>query len=972
MTLFVEVGPKKALQGFVDDVLGDDAAVASLFTNHPKLADAVAFNQALCGLYAAGLGMGATTEDSRGAAGRGASGGQRRARSHRGRSPRACLRCRPHPCTPIGIRSWAASSPSSWSAASRCTAAGRLPRRDPTSRWSSRAAVSACPVLPRVFDDSNAGRLLRGEQLIGVVPTDVRRGMADKHIVRLVKSEVGESRFESIDDVAEVIKLAGRAGALDLEKEFGVSAERIPALDVVTRLAIGAGLEALRDAGIPLVMRYKTTTRGTSLPDRWALPDALRDDTGVIFASAFPGLDSFAQDLTRYHVDRGRRDQLALLRDLRSRLDEEGTPAAALAELDRRIQETDALLGQDGFVFDRRFLFRVLSMGHSQFAEHIGARGPNTQVNAACASTTQAVGLAEDWIRAGRCRRVIIVSADDATSDILMEWIGAGFLASGAAATDEVVEEAALPFDRRRHGMIVGMGAAALVVESAEAARERGIVPICEVLSAVSANSAFHGTRLDVHHISGVMETLVAQAESRSGLKRDEMAPETVFVSHETYTPARGGSASAEVHALRSVFGSGADQIVMANTKGFTGHAMGVGIEDVVAVRSLETGLVPPVANFKEVDPELGALNLSRGGGYPVRYALRLAAGFGSQIGMALLRWVPPPDGRRRSPEELGFSNRIADAAAFKAWLGRLSGYDAPELEVDRRTLRVRDQGPAARAAVARTVAAPAPAPAPAPSRTCCPSSPRPPAVATLAAADPVQERILALVSEKTGYPKDMLALDLDLEADLGIDTVKQAELFASVREEWGIPRDEKRKLRDYPTLNHVIAFVHQMRPDLAATPPSASPIPASVASAPVARSPRPSPPLRSRPPPLAGSDPVREQILALVTEKTGYPPDMLDVELDLEADLGIDTVKQAELFASVREKWGIPRDENRKLRDYPTLRHVIDFVHQMRPDLEPAAPSSPDSHPVTPTPPLAPAHRLWRRIRCTRRSSRS
>ena len=51
------------------------------------------------------------------------------------------------------------------------------------------------------------------------------------------------------------------------------------------------------------------------------------------------------------------------------------------------------------YVFDRRFLFRVLSMGHAQFAEFIGARGPNTQVNAACASTAQAVALAEDWIR---------------------------------------------------------------------------------------------------------------------------------------------------------------------------------------------------------------------------------------------------------------------------------------------------------------------------------------------------------------------------------------------------------------------------------------------------------------------------------------------------------------------------------------------------------------------------------------------
>ena len=56
--VFVEVGPKKALHGFAEDVLGSRGDVVSLFTNHPKLGDIVAFNQALCGLYAAGLGRG--------------------------------------------------------------------------------------------------------------------------------------------------------------------------------------------------------------------------------------------------------------------------------------------------------------------------------------------------------------------------------------------------------------------------------------------------------------------------------------------------------------------------------------------------------------------------------------------------------------------------------------------------------------------------------------------------------------------------------------------------------------------------------------------------------------------------------------------------------------------------------------------------------------------------------------------------
>ncbi|HET7209077.1 MAG TPA: SDR family oxidoreductase [Terriglobales bacterium] len=738
--------------------------------------------------------------------------------------------------------------------------------------------------------------------------------------------------------------MAGRGGAFDLEEEFGVPAERIAALDRVTELAIAAGIDALRDAGIPLVMKYKTTSKGTQLPDRWMLPGTLRDDTGVIFASAFPGYDSFAKIMADYYADHAKREQLAMLGDLRLRVAENNGHSILTQELDRRIAEMRAAIESQPFVFDRRFLFRVLSMGHSQFAEYIGARGPNTQVNAACASTTQAVGIAEDWIHAGRCRRVIVVSADDITSDNLIDWMGAGFLASGAAATDDVVEEAAIPFDRRRHGMIIGMGGAALVVESSEAAKERGLQPICEVLSAVTANSAFHGTRLDVQHISQVMEDLIGRAEKRCGIDRRQIANRTVFVSHETYTPARGGSASAEIHALRHVFGDAADQIVIANTKGFTGHAMATGIEDVVAVKALETACVPPVPNFQEVDPELGRLNLAKGGMYPVEYALRLGAGFGSQISMTLMRWTATKDGSHRNPSNLGYSYRIADQNAWSEWLAKVAGQKAATLEVVRHTLRVKDEN--ARIATAKpngdeilstrvprmasqdvetarvTRSAPAHV---ATQSSVAPERVAPAAVsASIPSTDEVKDRVLGLVAAKTGYPVDMLDLDLDLEADLGIDTVKQAEVFAAIREDYGITRDNQLKLRDFPTLAHVIGFVYDRRPELEKPAPSprveTKPEIQTTASHSVVQGPK--------------EDAVQERILTLVMEKTGYPKDMLDLDLDLEADLGIDTVKQAEMFAAIREIYNIPRDENRKLRDYPTLSHVIRFVYEKRSDL--------------------------------------
>ncbi len=465
------------------------------------------------------------------------------------------------------------------------------------------------------------------------------------------------------------MKLAGRAGRLDIADEYGVPEDLVAALDRTTMLAIGVGLDALRDAGIPLVLHYKTATTGREIPDRWMLPEAYRDTTGIIFGSAFPGADALVSELNAYHEDESVRERAELLRELVARLDGASDPVMR-EDLERRLHELEHQLESEPYLFDRKFLFRVLSMGHSQFAQYIGARGPNTQVNAACASTTQAVAIAEDWIRAGRCDRVVVVAADDVTSDTLLDWIGAGFLASGAAATDEAVEDAALPFDRRRHGMLLGMGAAALVVEKAASARERGIRPIAEVLATETANSAFHGTRLDSEHIRGVMERLIQPQRADGESTGPRWRAETVFVSHETYTPARGGSAQAEVDALRHVFGGNAAKVVIANTKGFTGHAMGAGVEDVLAVKSLETGIVPPVPNHKEIDPDLGPLTLSRGGSYPVRYSLRLGAGFGSQIAMTLYRAVTSPNGHT-APDQLGYHSRIADPARVVRLAGR-------------------------------------------------------------------------------------------------------------------------------------------------------------------------------------------------------------------------------------------------------------------------------------------------------------
>ncbi|MDJ0961124.1 MAG: SDR family NAD(P)-dependent oxidoreductase [Acidimicrobiia bacterium] len=972
--VFVEVGPKKALQGLADDVLGDDPDVVTLFTNHPKQGDLVTFNQALCGLYAAGLGVGqqpaAAPAPRREAA--------RPVREHRPAEASMTTTAHVAATAPQGdgdmytelghlfadfLAKGAAIYAQGGTAPAQTPAGSGLAPVDGERPVVVTGAGLGLPGGDRVFGDDKVPGLLHGEQFIDTIPLGERQKITDKHITRLVKSEAGGGHFETIDDQADVIKLAGRGGRIDLTEEFGFPEERIDSLDQASVLAIGAGLDALRDAGIPLVMKYKDTTTGTQLPERWMLPEAYRATTGVVFASAFPGANGLMEEAERFYTAKALEDRLTELQSLQARISDLGATPLLAEELQRRIHQLEAELEQNGYTFNRKFLYRAVSFGHAQFAEYIGATGPNTQINAACASTTQGVALAEDWIRTGRCERVVVISGDDVTSDELLQWIGSGFLAMGAAATDEAVEDAALPFDRRRHGMILGMGAAAIVVESPESVSSRGLQPIAEVLSANTANSAFHGSRLDPSHIRHVMEDLVATAERRWGVDRHQIAPNTVFVSHETYTPARGGSAQAEIDALRFVFGQSADRIVITNTKGYTGHAMGAGVEDILAIKSMETGMVPAVPNHREPDPDLGDLNLSRGGTYPITYALRLGAGFGSQISMTLYRHVPLASGVHPEPDALGFETRVIDSNQWNLWLRAVTGLPGAETEIVKRTLRVRDVGapiaaPSAppapsteyRALSTPVVASSAPVVTPpepvaaAPTPAASPQAPAPtaapaPVVAPPAepAGDPVADRVLELVSAQTGYPPDMLDLDLDLEADLGVDTVKQAETFAAIREEYDIERDDSLALRDYPTLADVIGFVRERRPDLAA----AAPPPATSPQAPAP----------SEAPTATAGDPVAAKVLELVSAQTGYPPDMLDLDLDLEADLGVDTVKQAETFAAIREEYDIERDDSLALRDYPTLADVIGFVRERRPDLAAASPEtrapSPESTPL-------------------------
>lgn len=752
------------------------------------------------------------------------------------------------------------------------------------------------PGMERVFSEDTFEQLVRGDTCISEVSDEYKQRLLDKNIVRLIKGRDGSVNMDQAKVFGDIPQLAGLKGAFDLAEEFGIDPKAVLAWDISTQLAVAAGLLALRDAGIPLTPVEQVGKGGLRLIRNWQVPQRQRDRTGIVFSSCFPGL-----------------------------------------QMGVKHAKTD---GDDGEGrFDRRYLFQTLNMGHSQFAQYTGIRGPNTTINLACASATAAFGVAEDWLDAGRVDRVVIISGDDVTGDDLWEWIAGGFAASGAAATGNVVEETALPFDRRRNGLVLGMGAAAFVVERHSEAQQRGVQPIAEFLGSTTANSAYHGTRLDVEHVGQVVNGFVSEMEQRWGINRHEIAPKTVFFSHETYTPARGGSAQSEVKALRDTFGDSTNQLVIANTKGFTGHPMAVGIEDASMFYGLLTGRIPPIANHKENDPELGDLNLSKGGDYPeLEYGLRFAAGFGSQIALSLMRRWPIEGDRINGAKLLAWTRNLAgtDKVVMRVLQNKLVAYVDGE-----NNLHGGIQGEAwpptepwegLPSQTEPSVPEPTPLPEPVPVSVSAPE----PAPTPAKAATPVDDEgmvgiVIEVVVNHTGYPADFVELDQDLEGELGIDTVKQAEIMADIRDRFSLPIDEDFVLSDYPTLNHMIGYIQHMKGGAAPTPtPTPAPMESVEAATPPA-TPLVVPVAAPMETPVVVDDAdMTGTVVEVVVEHTGYPADFIELDQDLEGELGIDTVKQAEIMADIRDRFNLPIDEDFVLSEHPTLNHMIAYIQRM------------------------------------------
>ena len=187
-------------------------------------------------------------------------------------------------------------------------------------------------------------------------------------------------------------------------------------------------------------------------------------------------------------------------------------------------------------------------------------------------------------------------------------------------------------------------------------------------------------------------------------------------------------------------------------------------------------------------------------------------------------------------------------------------------------------------------------------------------------------ERFLVdFVVDQTGYPQEIVELDADLEGDLGIDSIRKAQLFGEIGQRYGLSADSSVSLDDFRTLRHLLDY---MLPRVGGGAQRASAPPPAVASA--AAPVRVAVALSALVEPAAerpASGELERFLVDFVVDQTGYPQEIVELDADLEGDLGIDSIRKAQLFGEIGQRYGLSADSSVSLDDFRTLRHLLEYM---------------------------------------------
>ena len=237
----------------------------------------------------------------------------------------------------------------------------------------------------------------------------------------------------------------------------------------------------------------------------------------------------------------------------------------------------------------------IANIAGGQIAIKWDLQGSNQTVNSACASATDAIGLALRVIQSGTADIMVAGGTEASIRDLPL----AGFSKIRALCnTADPPQSASRPFDKDRSGFIMGEGAGILVLETEEHAKSRGATILGELAGYGATNDAFHVTQ-PAEGGAGAVKAMQLAIED-AGAKPEEV---DYINAHGTSTPYNDKN---ETVAIKTVFGDHARKLKISSTKSMTGHLLGAsgGIEAIAALKAIEKQIVPPTINYMTPDPD--------------------------------------------------------------------------------------------------------------------------------------------------------------------------------------------------------------------------------------------------------------------------------------------------------------------------------------------------------------------------------
>jgi len=315
------------------------------------------------------------------------------------------------------------------------------------------------------------------------------------------------------------------------------------------------------------------------------------DSAGVIWGSGIGGINTF-------------------LEEVRSYVNGDGTPRYSPFFIPKMISD--------------------IASGHISMKYNF--RGPNFTTVSACASSTNAMIDALNYIRLGKANIIITGGSEAAINEAGM----GGFNSMQALSTNnDEYKTASRPFCNTRDGFVMGEGGAALIFEDLEHAKKRGAKIYAEV--------AGGGMSADAHHLTAPHpEGLGAMNVMKNALKDANMRPDEIdYINvHGTATPLGD---VAELKGIREVFGEQAYKMNISSTKSMTGHLLGAAgaVETLAALCAVNNGVIPPTINHQEVDSNIDPkfnLTFHKAERREIRAALSNTFGFGGHNASVIIK----------------------------------------------------------------------------------------------------------------------------------------------------------------------------------------------------------------------------------------------------------------------------------------------------------------------------------------------